>query len=167
MQQSERLMKWALRFYPPLFFQRIWVVRFLDGFYGAEVKISKSLLNKNYNDAIFGGTTFAAADPFYPILFYQVLVRRGLKIAAWSRSSAVRYHKPATTSLRFKVSITDSEIAHCEEQLNLHGKFRGSFLTEMFDKAGNLCVSVLSEIYIRNLHHTGVQQQPAATEQTE
>jgi hypothetical protein len=160
MQASERLMKWALRLYPPLFFQRIWVKRFYDGFYGAEVKIGKSFLNKNFNDAIFGGTTFAAADPFYPILFHQVLTRRGFTVTGWSRSSAVRYHKPAKTNLHFKISITDSEINDCEDQLTLHGKYRKSFLTQMFDKNEMLCVSVISEIYIRNLHHEAPQAEP-------
>jgi hypothetical protein len=150
---SEGVLKWTIRLYPPLLFQRIIVTRFNKGFRGVEVKIRKSLLNKNYHNSIFGGTTYAAADPFYPLLFYQILVRKGYKVNAWSRSSAIRYNKPAKTNLHFKISISDSEITDCEEQLNLNGKFRKSYLIEMFDKEDKLCVSVISEIYIRNLKH--------------
>jgi hypothetical protein len=154
MQVSEGVMKWALRLYPPLFFQRIWIRRFHEGFFGVDVTIRKSFMNKNFNKAIFGGTTYAAADPFYPILFYQVLVRKGYKMNAWSRSAAIRYNKPAITNLHFSIRITDEQIADCEHDLNLHGKYRKSFLIEMFDKNDRLCVSVINEIYIRNLHHT-------------
>jgi hypothetical protein len=165
MQVSEGVMKWALRLYPPLFFQRIWVRRFYKGFHGVDVVIRKSIMNKNFNKAIFGGTTYAAADPFYPILFYQVLVRKGYKMNAWSRSAAIRYNKPGITDLHFTINITDEQIADCEHNLNLHGKYRKSFLIEMFDKDEKLCVSVINEIYIRNLHHETVQTLSEATEQ--
>jgi acyl-coenzyme A thioesterase PaaI-like protein len=69
---SEKTLKWIMRFYPPLLLQRIWVIGFDKGFKGVSVKISKSLLNRNYNGSIFGGTIFAAADPFYPVLFNLV-----------------------------------------------------------------------------------------------
>src|ERR1700712_82671 len=107
---SERLLKWAIRFYPPLLLQRIWVVKFDKGFLGAEVKIIKSILNKNYNNTIFGGTLFAAADPFYPLLFYQALVGKGYKIKIWSKSSEIKFIKPGTTNLHFKINITNSNI---------------------------------------------------------
>ena len=154
---SENVLKWTLRLYPPLFFQRIWIGRFYGGFHGVEVKITKSFMNRNYNDSIFGGTTFAAADPFYPILFYQVLSRKGFKVNAWSRSAAIRYHKPAKKNLHFKIEITDSQIVDCEHQLNLHGKYRKSFLVEIFDNEDVLCVSVIIEIYIRKLDHVKIE----------
>ena len=42
---SENMLKWGMRFYPPLFFQRIWVKKFDKGFSGVHVKIFKSFLN--------------------------------------------------------------------------------------------------------------------------
>ncbi len=66
---SENVLKWALRFYPPLLFQRIWVIRFEKDFKGVSVKINKSLINNNYNNSIFGGTIFAAADPIFTPYF--------------------------------------------------------------------------------------------------
>ena len=149
---SEGVMKWALNLYPPLLFQRIRIIRFEKGFTGAEVKISRSILNKNYHNAIFGGTMFAAADPFYPVLFYQVLLRKGYKISAWSRSSAIRFIKPCKTDMHFKIIITNTDIDNCERQLNLNGKYRKSFPVEIYDKNNKLCVSVINEIYVRNLN---------------
>jgi hypothetical protein len=150
---SEGALKWAMRLYPPLFFQRIWVTRFEKGFRGVEVAIGKSFLNTNPNHSIFGGTIYAAADPFHPILFSRILMLKGYKVIAFTRSSAIRYFKPAATSLHFKISVSDTEIAVCEEQLNLSGKFRKSFLVEIFDKDEKLCASVINEIYVRDLNH--------------
>jgi len=153
---SEGVLKWALRSYPPLLFQRIIVTKFHKGFRGVEVKIKKSFLNNNYNDSIFGGTIFSAADPFYPVLFSQVLVHKGYKIKAWSHTAAIRFRKPAHTHLHFKITISDENIADCERDLNTTGIHRRTFPIEIYDKNEQLCATVLIKIYIRNLNYTRV-----------
>ena len=149
---SEKGMKWLIRFYPPLLFQRIWVVAFKKNFKGVSVKIRKSLFNKNYNRSIFGGTLFAAADPFYPILFQQILTRRGHKIIVWLKSAQINYLKPGNTDLYFNIDIDEFTIAEAETILNTEGKYIKTFLIEMFDEGGELCVNVQTELYVRNLN---------------
>ena len=149
---SERTLKWVMRFYPSLFFQRIWVIKFEDGFRGVQVKINKSILNRNYNRSIFGGTIFSAADPFYPVLFHQLLTHKGYNIVAWSKSAQIQYLKPALTDLYFTIHISDEEIATCEQELNTIGKHLKVYPIDMYDKNGQLCASVLNELYVRNLN---------------
>ena len=150
---SENILKWALRFYPPLFLQRIWIVKFDKGFRGVQVKITKSLLNKNYNNSIFGGTIFAAADPFYPVLFHQVFIHKGYKVIAWSKSSEIQYIKPGLTNLYFKISLSEQEIDDAETLLNTTGKYIKTHPIDIYDKHGEICVSVRNEIYVRNLNY--------------
>jgi acyl-coenzyme A thioesterase PaaI-like protein len=149
---SENTLKWLMRLYPPLLFQRIWVVRFNKGFKGVSVKIKKSLFNKNYNGSIFGGTIFAAADPFYPVLLHQVLKPMGMqKLKVWSKSSQINFLKPALTDLNFEIIITDNDIDHALEILTVTGKYERSFPVNIYNKEGEICVSLLNEVYIRNL----------------
>jgi hypothetical protein len=149
---SENTLKWLMRLYPPLLFQRIWVVRFNKGFKGVRVKIKKSLFNKNYNGSIFGGTIFAAADPFYPVLLHQVLKPMGMqKLKVWSKSSQINFLKPALTDLNFEIIITDNDIDHALEILNVTGKYERSFPVNIYNKEGEICVSLINEVYIRNL----------------
>src|SRR5579863_7021565 len=119
---SENSLKWVMRFYPPLFFQRIWVVKFDEGFRGVEVKITKSMWNRNYNDSIFGGTIFSAADPFYPVLFYQVLSGKDYQIVAWSKSSTIQYHKPGMADLFFNIHLSDEDMNEAEQNINNTGR---------------------------------------------
>jgi acyl-coenzyme A thioesterase PaaI-like protein len=151
---SENVLKWAMRFYPPLLFQRIWVIRFGKDFRGVKVKINKSLINNNYNNSIFGGTIFAAADPFYPLLFHQLLTHKGYKVRVWLKSASINYVKPGRTDLFFNINIPESDIDEIEQVLNTSGKHIKAYPIEMFNKEGELCVSVQSEIYIRNLEFT-------------
>jgi len=148
---SENVLKWAMRFYPPLFFQRIWVVRFDKGFRGVKVKVNKSLMNNNYNNSIFGGTIFAAADPFYPLLFHQALTHQGYKVRVWMKSAEIQYLKPGRKDLYFTIAIDDSAIEEVEKTLNAGEKYIKSHPITMYDKDGELCVEVNCEVYIRNL----------------
>ncbi len=149
---SENTLKWAMRFYPPLFFQRIWVKQFDKDFKGVEVKIFKSFLNLNYNRSIFGGTIFTATDPFYAILFDQALQRRGIKSRVWLKSAQINYLKPGRSNLYFKISISEADLADAEQTLHSSGKFVKSFPIDMYDKNGVLCAQVQNEVYIRILH---------------
>ena len=141
-----------MRFYPPLFFQRIWVRKFHKGFRGVDVKISHSILNRNYNRSIFGGTIFAATDPFYAILFEQILKRKGHKTLIWLKSAEIRYLKPAKNDLFFTITIENNEILDAERKLMSDGKYVTEFDMDVYDKEGQLCAKVKNEIYIRNLN---------------
>ncbi|MDB5153232.1 MAG: hypothetical protein JWR54_1983 [Mucilaginibacter sp.] len=151
---SENVLKWAMRLYPPLLFQRIWVVRFEKDFRGVRVKVNKSLINNNYNNSIFGGTIFAAADPFYPLLFHQVLMHKGYKVRVWLKSAQINYLKPGRTDLFFSINITETDIEEVEHILNTIGKHTKAYPIEMYNKEGELCVSVFTEVYIRNLGYS-------------
>jgi len=149
---SEKTLKWGIRLYPPLLFQRIWVRCFHKGFRGADVKINKSLFNKNYNGSIFGGTIYAATDPFYALLFDQVLQREGFKVRVWLKSASIQYLKPGRSNLYFSIFITDEMLNDAVTALNTSGKFVKAYPMEIVDRYGELCATVMNEVYIRNLH---------------
>lgn len=149
---SENLLKWAMRLYPPLFFQRIWVKQFDKGFTGVHVAIFKSFLNTNYNKSIFGGTIFSASDPFYALLFDQLFRRKGFKVRVWLKSADIQYKKPGRTDLHFRISLSEEEIKEAEHSLRTVGKFVKAFPVEILNSKGELCAFVINEVYVRNLH---------------
>ncbi|WP_432711119.1 DUF4442 domain-containing protein [Pedobacter sp.] len=150
---SEKTLKWALCLYPPFLFQRIWVKQFHPGFRGVDVKINKSLFNKNYNGSIYGGTIYGATDPFYAILFDQILQRKGFKNRVWLKSASIQYLKPGRGDLYFTVIITGQMINEAVEALNQTGKFVKAYPMEITNKHGEVCATVNNEVYIRNLHY--------------
>jgi hypothetical protein len=158
---SENVLKWAMRFYPPLFFQRIWLIRFDKGFRGAKVKVNRSLMNSNYNHSIFGGTLAAAADPFYPLLFHQILTHKGYKVRVWMKSAGIQYLKPGRKDLFYTIEISDAMLEDVEKTLNAGEKYIKSHPIEMYDRDGLLCVEAQCEVYIRNLELT--ETKPSVT----
>lgn len=149
---SEKLLKWGLCLYPPFLFQRISIRKFHKDFLGVDVKIAKSLFNKNYNGSIFGGTIYCATDPVYALLFDQVLQRKGFKVRVWLKSASIIYLKPGRTNLYFSVYLTDEMLSDAVHALNTIGKFVKAYPIDITNSAGELCATVMNEVYIRNLH---------------
>lgn len=148
---SESTSTWVMRLYPPLFFQRIWVQRFHKGFTGVDVKINRSILNRNSNGSIFGGTIFAATDPLYAFLFGQIFRRKGHRTIVWLKSANIRYIKPAMTDLYINISLTAAQIDELATELKEVGKVVKVFSIELKNKHGELCAIADNEVYIRDL----------------
>ncbi len=146
------ILKWVLRFYPPFFFQRIWVVDISDDFHSIQVKIHKSFLNLNANKTIFGGTIFSAIDPIHSVLLDCIFKKKGInKTVAWLKSANIQYLKPGTTDLQFKVSLQAYQVNEALNDIEHHGKVVKTFMTEIFDVTGLKCAECHNEIYIRDL----------------
>lgn len=148
-------LKWLLRFYPPFFFQRIWIKQVHKGFKGIDVKIYKSSLNINSNKTVFGGTIFSALDPVHSILLDQIFQANGLKrTVAWLKSARIEYLKPGRTDLSYSLYLEDEDIAEAFDEIKRRGKVIKTFSTAVFDKNGVKCAVCHNEIYIRNLDFT-------------
>jgi acyl-coenzyme A thioesterase PaaI-like protein len=148
---SENSLKWLMRLYPPMLFQRIWVKKFHNGFRGVDVKINRSIFTTNLGNSIFGGTIFSATDPFYALLFGQLMQREGFKVTVWLKSAQISYLKPGRTDLYYSIHISDEMIRAAAMALKNEGKFVQAYPIEIFDKKGELCATALNEIYLRNL----------------
>jgi acyl-coenzyme A thioesterase PaaI-like protein len=152
---SPKSLKWLLRIYPPFLFQRIWVKKIHTDFQGVDVKIIKSIFNKNSNNTIFGGTIFSAVDPFYAILIDQRLQSHGFKkTVAWLKSASIEYKKPGLTNLKFSIKITDEDFNECMDTLNSRGRIIKTFSVEIVNDQNEICAIAKNEIYIRDLNFT-------------
>ncbi|AFD06517.1 DUF4442 domain-containing protein [Solitalea canadensis] len=151
MKLSNNSLKWLMRFYPPLFFQRIWVKHISKDFKSIEVKINKSLLNKNYNGTIFGGTIFSAADPFYSIMFWQLFRHKSFKVIGWLKSAEIQYKKPGSTDLTLIFSLTEEDVREAEDALTTIGKFEKAYPVEARNKKGELCAMIYTNVWMRRI----------------
>lgn len=154
---SERMGKWLMNAYPPFILNRIRILSFGKNFHSCKVKIKKSIFNRNLNSTIFGGALFSAQDPFFAILYWQILERRGMKVQTWLKSAEIQYMRPADQDLFLDFIITEEEIQEAEKQLTLHGRYTRTHEVRFKDKDGDIYVLAKNEVYIRL---TRAQQKP-------
>jgi len=149
MKVTENILKWAMRLYPPLFLQRIWVQKIYPGFRGADIKINKSLLTLNFGNAIFGGTIYSATDPFFALLFGQILRNDGFSVTVWLKSASIQFLKPGNTNLHYNIAITDEMVEELKTALEKTGIFVKTYRIEIYSKTGQLHAIAKNELYIR------------------
>ncbi len=149
MKVSENILKWGMRLYPPLLIQRIWVQKIHKDFKGADIKINRSLFTLNFGKAIFGGTIYSGTDPFYAMLFGQILRNKNYHITIWLKSASIQFLKPARTDLFYKIHITEEMIKEAETELNNKGVFVKTNAIEVYSKNKELTAIARNEIYIR------------------
>jgi acyl-coenzyme A thioesterase PaaI-like protein len=146
---SERKGWWILNLFPPLLFNRIRVVKIEPGFRACTVRVARSLLTRNLHGTTFGGTIFSAADPYYAVMYWQVLARRGYRVQAWLKRAGIDYHRPAETALTLEFRLSDDEIAEAVAALDGAGRHRKRHVIEALDREGRVCATVETEVYLR------------------
>lgn len=146
---SQRTGRLLLNLFPPFLFNRIRITSVTDGFRSCRVRVRHSLLTRNLNGTMFGGTIFSAADPFYAVMFWQVFARKGLKVQSWLKSASIDYLKPASGDLFLTFTLTADDIREAEESLERDGRYRQTFRVEALDRAGRACARMRNEVYLR------------------
>lgn len=114
--------KWMMNLYPPLLINRISVKRISSDYKQVEVRVKRSLLNRNLQKTIFGGTIFSAADPFHALMYWQIFKMRGVHCEAWLKRAEIQYLKPANSNLHLLFEISDDDIELVNSQLKEKGK---------------------------------------------
>ncbi len=146
---GERRGRWLLNFYPPFLFNRVRVLEIGPGFRLCRVSVRRSLLTRNLQGTTFGGTIFSAADPFYPVMYWQVFSRLGVVVHAWLRSAKIRYTKPARSALSLRFELTDEDVAQARDALERDGRYACWHTTEATDRDGAVCAVAETEVYLR------------------
>lgn len=142
-------LKWLMRLYPPLLFNRIVCTRVGADFRELEVRVRKSWLNRNLNGTIFGGTISAAFDPWYGMLYWQLFAHRRQPVQVWVKALEVTYHQPAATDLFLRFRVADDELAQVEAGLAERGKKAIVYHTDALDRHGQACATAKCVVVVR------------------
>lgn len=142
--------KWMMRVFPPLLFSRVWLKSVATDFRSCEIHVTPSLLNRNLQRTVFGGTLFSAFDPFYAILFWQYFAHRGHPLEAWLKSAEVNYKKPVNSRISIRFELDDQSLTEADAALTNDGRFQKWMLARAIDQEGDCCVEARLLVYLRN-----------------
>jgi thioesterase domain-containing protein len=141
--------KWMMNLYPPLLVNRISVKRISCDYKQVEVRVKKSLLNRNLQKSIFGGTIFSAADPFHALMYWQIFRLKGIHCEAWLKRAEIQYLKPANSDLQLLFEITEEEIELVYSQLQEKGKAEMIHETAILNNKNETVAFVRSTISLK------------------
>lgn len=139
-----------LSLFPPLLLQRVKIRSVAADFADCTVVIRRSLLTRNLHGTTFGGTLFSGADPIYPVLLWQALLRRGLDVEAWLEAATIEYAAPARSDITMRFPLEPAVLEAAETALRKDGRFRYAFSTLGRDERGVACVRLESKVHLKS-----------------
>lgn len=140
-------MRLLLNLYPPYLFTRTRVKSISADWRESVVQLKKSFLTRNYVGTTFGGSIFAASDPFFMLMLIKILGIR--EHIVWDKAATIEYKRPARSTLTFRFLIRDEDLATIRRDLEERGKSEPVLLVDAVDCAGEICATVSKTIYIR------------------
>lgn len=140
-----RLLNW----YPPFLFNRIQVKHISEDYKEMDIVIKKSIWNKNLAGTIFGGTLFSGADPFYPLMYWQIFAHRfDEHVYVWLKSASIDYLKPSDSHMRLEFRISEEDIAAAKDSMETRGKHNANHEVNLVDSKGVVCARVNIVAYV-------------------
>jgi len=140
-------MRLFLNWYPPYLFTRTRVKSISKDWRSCVVELKKSFLTRNYVGTTFGGSLFAATDPFLMLMLIKILGIEDYII--WDKAAEIEYQRPARSTVTYRFSVTDEDLEQIHRDLQAKGKALPKFEVRGVDRDGQTCVTVRKTIYIK------------------
>ena len=114
------------------------------------LRLRRSLWTYNYVGTIFGGSMFAAADPFYMLMLLRIL---GNKYVVWDKTGSIRFRKPGRQTLYARFEITDEQLATVRQAVATNGQTEQMFTLQWLDANGVVHAQIERLCYIADKQH--------------
>lgn len=114
------------------------------------LRLRRNIWTYNYVGTIFGGSMFAAADPFYMLMLLRIL---GNKYVVWDKTGSIRFRKPGRQTLYARFEITDEQLATVRQAVATNGQTEQTFTLQWLDTNGVVHAQIERLCYIADKQH--------------
>jgi acyl-coenzyme A thioesterase PaaI-like protein len=110
------------------------------------VEVPLSLRTRNYVGTIFGGSLYAAVDPFYMIMLMENL---GRGYVVWDKAATIRFRRPGRSTLHATFRIDEAELAAVREAAERARSVDRVYVVELADREGEVHAVVEKVVHVR------------------
>ena len=128
-----RLYKWGFNIYPAYRGTGGWITYIASDWREIHVKLPLSWQTRNYVGTIFGGSLYAAVDPFYMIMLIKNL---GPDYVVWDKAASIRFKKPGKNTLYARFQLSEQELQFIKSELQRTEKLDRHYQVELNDSSG-------------------------------
>ena len=109
------------------------------------LRLRRNVWSYNYVGTIFGGSMFAASDPFYMLMLLQVM---GPAYVVWDKAASIRFRKPGRKTLYAKFLLTDELIDGIKADIMANGQTERVLPLEWVDAQGVVHAQLERTLYV-------------------
>jgi acyl-coenzyme A thioesterase PaaI-like protein len=131
---------WRLfNFWPAIRGTGVRVKRVTPDWTELDVELKLRTRTTNYVGTIFGGSIYAAVDPWFMVMAIRQL---GDDYVVWDRSARVTFKRPGTRTLYAQFRLPPEEIAELRAFVDEHDKTERTFSIDLKDADGKVYATV-------------------------
>ncbi len=140
-----RLFCWGVNFWPCIRSTGGRVYFISEDFTRLKVRLPLNWRTRNRVGTIFGGSMYAATDPFFVIMLMEILGRRYI---VWDKAGVIRYRKPGTQTLYADFHITSEMRDALQTSADTHGEATVTWPIQLRNSTGEVYAEVNKTIYV-------------------
>jgi acyl-coenzyme A thioesterase PaaI-like protein len=152
---SPKFFRHFMNLWPPFWGTRIHIEHIADDWKTLRTRMKLSLRNKNYVGSHFGGGLFAMTDPFYMLMFMNLL---GRDYVVWDKAARIEFVQPGRSTVYAHFQVTDEMIAEVKAATSNGDKFEPTYRIDVVDAKGSVVARIDKTLYIRK-KQTGSRNQ--------
>lgn len=141
-----RVTRWRFNWFPAYRGTGAWVTYIASDWREVRIRLPLNFQTNNYVGTIFGGSMYAAVDPFYMIMLIRNL---GKGYVVWDKAATIRFKKPGRATLYARFALDEAELNDIRAALEQARAIDRTYRVELTDAQGVVCAEIDKVIYIR------------------
>ncbi len=142
---SSRNLRWAFNFWPC-----IWCtgsqVEFIAGDYTElHISLKLNMRTRNRVGTVFGGSIYSSVDPYFMLLFMQVL---GKNYVVWDKGASMKFIRPIIDKVKCRFLIADELIAEVKQRVTETGEYSFELPLKYEDDSGKVYATFTKTVYV-------------------
>ncbi|MFQ5663587.1 MAG: DUF4442 domain-containing protein [Terriglobia bacterium] len=142
---KSKLIRWRFNFFPAYRGTGARITYIASDWREVRIKLPLSWRTRNYVGTIYGGSMYAAVDPFYMVMLIRTL---GPGCLVWDKAATIRFKKPGRTTLYARFVLTEEELRSIAAALREAPAVDRTYRVDLTDAAGIVHASIEKTIYI-------------------
>lgn len=110
-----------------------------------DVKLPLTWRTRNYVGTIFGGSIYAATDPYVMVMLIRQL---GDDYVVWDKSGRVSFKRPGTVTLHAQFRLPKERVAALKSEVDAKNKLDYSYSIDLKDADGKVYATVDKTVFI-------------------
>jgi len=140
-----KLRRLTFNLFPAIRGTGVWVSFISDDYREIHIRLPLSWRTRNYVGTVFGGSIYAATDPFYMVQLMNIL---GKEFVVWDKAATIKFKKPIKKSVVARFLITDEILTEIKENIANKNSYTIDLPVSLQDKEGTVYAEIIKTIYI-------------------
>jgi acyl-coenzyme A thioesterase PaaI-like protein len=141
-----RLFRWVMNVWPCYRGTGGKVTHIAEDWSEVRVRLGLSWRTRNYVGTIFGGSLYAALDPFFMLMLIK---RLGPDFIVWDKSASIRFRKPGRSRLTAVMRMDDEEVAEVRRLMETEARIDRTYRVSFVDGEGVVHAEVEKVVQVR------------------